>query len=68
MTDPKRYGVNVEVLADEDGDLLIRIRDFRNANHGPSKSGKTITVASTKGNIDFEGVKLGLNCYRYPKG
>jgi len=36
---------------------------------GPSKSGKTITVASTKGNKPIEGtdVILGLNCYKRPE-
>lgn len=33
---------------------------------GPSKSGKTILVASTNGNIGIpenEAIKLGINCY-----
>ncbi len=36
---------------------------------GPSKSGKTITVASTRGNQRVEGtdVIIGLNAYKYPK-
>ncbi len=36
---------------------------------GPSKSGKTITVASTRGNQRIEGtdVIIGLNVYKYPK-
>lgn len=36
-------------------------------NFGPSKSGKTIIIASSKGNIDVgNGVKLGLNLYKKP--
>ena len=35
---------------------------------GLSKSGKTITIASTKGNQKIEGTDavIGLNVYRYP--
>ena len=35
---------------------------------GPSKSGKTIIVASTEGNISVpeREEKIGLNLYRYP--
>jgi hypothetical protein len=36
---------------------------------GRSKSGKTITIASTKGNQKIEGtdVIIGLNVYKYPE-
>jgi hypothetical protein len=37
------------------------------ADHGPSKSGKTIVVGTTEGNADipgFPGFKLGLNVYK----
>lgn len=40
-------------------------------DQGPSKSGKTIMIASTQGNVDVTGhdlthdIKLGINCYRY---
>lgn len=44
------------------------------ARLGESASGKSITVASTKGNVDAAsipglpaGVKLGLNCYATKK-
>jgi hypothetical protein len=43
-------------------------------DQGPSKSGKTIVIASTEGNVDVTdhdlpyGIKLGLNCYHYPEG
>jgi hypothetical protein len=34
---------------------------------GPSKSGKSITIATTEGNVsipDNEDIKIGLNIYR----
>ena len=42
-------------------------------DHGPSKSGKTIVVASTLGNVNLPGeefshIKLGLNVYKYDQG
>jgi len=34
-------------------------------NLGPSKSGKTIIIASSKGNVDVApGVKMGINVYK----
>lgn len=53
-----------------EGDELIVKMDLR-GNYGPSKSGKTICVASTGGNKEIEGTKfkrkLGLNLFRSPK-
>ena len=37
-------------------------------SYGPSKSGKTIVVATTRGNVPIPGAenfRLGLNCYTY---
>ena len=37
---------------------------------GPSKSGKSITIASTEGNVslpDTEDVKIGVNVYKSNK-
>ncbi|MCJ7617540.1 MAG: hypothetical protein MUO43_13495 [Desulfobacterales bacterium] len=37
---------------------------------GPSKSGKTIVIATTRGNVPIPGaetIRLGLNCYKYPE-
>jgi hypothetical protein len=36
---------------------------------GGSKSGKTITIASTRGNQKIEGTNaiIGLNVYKYPE-
>ena len=51
----------------KDDKLIIEIdltKEF-----GLSKSGKTITVASTRGNQKIEGtdVVIGLNVYKYPE-
>jgi len=51
----------------KNGKLIIEIdltKDF-----GPSKSGKTITIASTRGNQKVEGTDaiIGLNVYKYPE-
>ncbi len=56
---------NVEMSIEGDS-LIIKIdltKDF-----GESKSGKTIIVASTEGNVTVPGrkEKVGLNVYRYP--
>jgi hypothetical protein len=56
---------NVEMTVEEDT-LIIKVdlsKDF-----GPSKSGKTIIVASTEGNVSVPGrdEKMGLNIYKYP--
>ena len=50
----------------KDGKLIIEIdltKEF-----GLSKSGKTITIASTRGNKKIEGTDavIGLNVYKYP--
>ncbi|MBW2164694.1 MAG: hypothetical protein JRG74_00920 [Deltaproteobacteria bacterium] len=51
----------------KDDKLIIEIdltKEF-----GPSKSGKTIAVASSRGNQKIEGtdVIIGLNVYKYPE-
>ena len=53
---------NIEMK--KDGDILTITIDL-SKEHGPSKSGKTIVIASTRGNVDVGGgVKLGINCYK----
>jgi hypothetical protein len=54
------------------GHKLIITVDL-NEEHGPSKSGKTIVIASTEGNVPLPGaaedddtVRIGLNVYKYP--
>ena len=51
----------------KDNKLIIEIdltKEF-----GLSKSGKTITIASTRGNQKIEGADavIGLNVYKYPE-
>ena len=51
----------------KDNKLIIEIdltKEF-----GASKSGKTITIASTRGNQKVEGTDaiIGLNVYKYPE-
>jgi len=47
------------------GDILTITVDL-SKSCGPSKSGKSITIASSRGNVQVEGTeaKLGLNIYR----
>jgi hypothetical protein len=57
---------NVEM--EVDGDKLLITVDL-SKTFGPSKSGKTIIIASTEGNQSVPGTdaKIGLNVYK-PKG
>ena len=50
------------------GDKLIIEIDLTK-EFGHSKSGKTITIASTRGNQQVEGTDaiIGLNVYKYPE-
>ena len=48
------------------GDKLTIEIDL-SANFGRSKSGKTVVIASSRGNVsvpDHPEVKIGLNCYK----
>ncbi len=58
----EQLGENVKVEV-KDGEAIITI-DLKHRG-GPSSSGKSITVASTRGNIIIPGtdVVLGLNAY-----
>jgi hypothetical protein len=51
----------------KDNKLIIEI-DLT-MEFGGSKSGKTITIASTRGNQKIEGTNaiIGLNVYKYPE-
>ena len=55
--------IQIEV---KDNKAIITIdlsKDF-----GPSKSGKTIVVATTRGNVPIPGAensRIGINCYKY---
>ena len=52
---------NVETKIE--GTKLIITVDM-SKTYGPSKSGKTIIVASTEGNVKVGEVTLGLNVYK----
>lgn len=55
---------NVEMTV-EGNTLTIKVDISK--DYGESKSGKSITIASTEGNIsipDKEDIKIGLNIYR----
>src|SRR5262245_24347594 len=59
-------GDNVELEVSADGSQLTICIDLRK-DFGPSSSGKSRIIASTKGNADIPGtpgVKLGLNLFR----
>ena len=50
-----------------DGSKLVIEIDL-SKDFGPSASGKTVIVASTRGNAKVPGtedVMIGINCYRY---
>jgi len=60
----QHHGDNVQV---ETTDTHIIITIDRQARFGPSVSGKTIVVATTRGNVRVtsDGIRLGLNAYIY---
>ena len=47
----------------KDGKTLTITVDLT-GDEGPSKSGKTRVVASSRGNISIGDIKVGLNVYR----
>ena len=53
--------VNLETATAGD---LVYLRFDRTQDHGPSASGKTHRVASTLGNLDFNGITVGFNAYK----
>lgn len=59
--------VNCDYVVNEN--ILTIVVDL-SKSFGPSKSEKTIVVASTKGNVPLTGTDciLGLNVYKYPEG
>lgn len=49
-------------------DQTLTITIDLSKTYGPSKSGKTIIIASTEGNKEVaKGVHMGLNIYKYPE-
>ena len=56
---------NVETKIDE---KILTIKVDLSKTFGPSKSGKTIIIASTEGNQPLQnGVVMGLNVYKKQK-
>ena len=57
---------NAEIKVDKKGIMTVTI-DTK-IKLGPSKSGKTILIATSEGNCQLENdIFLGLNVYTYPK-
>jgi len=58
------------IITEMEGTVLVIRADLAKEN-GRSKSGKTITIASTRGAAaapqPFEQVKINLNIYKYPE-
>ena len=65
----EKVGKGVEYSISE---KYITLRIERKGNHGLSGSGKSITVATTSGAINVEGIQINLNAYvanpKYKKG
>ena len=62
----KKLGTNVRVSVK---DKFLTIKINLSKTFGSSKSGKTIMIASTRGNHRVPGAKetvLSVNCYKYP--
>jgi hypothetical protein len=53
-------------------DNVLTVTIDLSQDQGPSKSGKTVVIASREGNVDVTGhslpyaIKLGVNCHHYP--
>jgi len=54
---------NVKVTTDKNGVMTIKVDTSK--EFGPSKSGKTIVIATTGGNIRVGDVFVGVNVYKY---
>lgn len=66
----KEIGTNITVEITKDNKAKFEIDLTK--THGKSKSGKTITIASTQGNQKMYDAKnkpftVGINCYKYPE-
>jgi hypothetical protein len=52
-------------------DNVLTVTIDLSKDQGPSKSGKSIVIGTTEGNVDVTGhnlpyvIKLGVNCYHY---
>ena len=56
-------GEGFEANVSEDGKTLIIEVDLTTKGT-PSASGKSMVIATTRGNVNINGVTLGLNVYR----
>ncbi len=60
----------INVVTSVKGDVLTITVNLKE-RHGPSASGKTISIASTQGNLRLsaphENVSIGLNVYTKPE-
>jgi len=54
---------NIEITEDAENNKLVLTIDL-NKDFGPSRSGKTIIVASSDGNQLVGSVMIGLNVYK----
>lgn len=57
----KSIGQNVDSFADGE---FTYLRINHTLDYGPSGSGKSIVVASTKGNVHLGDMRLGVNAYK----
>ncbi len=48
-------------------DLVLTVKNFETVDHGTTPKGYR-RVASTQGNVEVHGVKIGLNVYAPRKG
>ncbi len=54
---------NIEMTVEKD---ILIIKIDLSERHGPSGSGKSLTIATTSGNkkvLGHDDIKIGLNCY-----
>jgi len=61
----KKIGENVALQVEDD---ILTITVDLSETFGPSASGKTIIIASSKGNVTIPGrneIRMGLNVYKY---
>lgn len=64
---PEQHLIGQNIITKVDGNILTITVDL-SQTHGPSTSGKTLIVASSKGNVqipDAPDVMMGVNLYRY---
>ena len=65
----QNYGKNIEIDVQKDKYVItIKKVDASKEPHGRSKSGKTITIGTTGGNVKLEDdTVIGINHYTYPE-